>query len=90
MNEVNPASTRYSAAVDDKIDRVAEAVKRGAHTGVERAEDAMNQARNVAKSAADNALAAKDKLAAAIEERPLTSVLIAFAIGALLGRMIRR
>jgi len=68
----------------------ADAVSTKAHAGADAAADAANKLSVAARKAADQALAARDKLSSAIEERPLTAVLIAFGVGALLGRLMRR
>lgn len=67
----------------------ADTVATRAHAGADAAANAADKLSIAAKKAADQAAAAKDQLATTIKENPITSVVIAFGIGALLARLIR-
>jgi ElaB/YqjD/DUF883 family membrane-anchored ribosome-binding protein len=68
----------------------ADTVATKAHAGADAAAAAADKLSIAAKKAAEQAVAAKDKLAGVIEENPLTSVVIAFGLGALACRLMRR
>ncbi|MFT3686069.1 MAG: hypothetical protein QM783_14310 [Phycisphaerales bacterium] len=61
-----------------------------AHAGADAAAAAADKLSIAAKKAAEQAQMAKDQLATTIKENPITSVVIAFGVGALLARLIRR
>jgi len=60
------------------------------HHGGERAQAALETISSAAKDVSEQAVDAKDKVAGFIENRPLTSVLIAMGLGALAARMFVR
>jgi ElaB/YqjD/DUF883 family membrane-anchored ribosome-binding protein len=61
-----------------------------ARTGMESARHAVESIRSGARKAAEQAGYAKDKLCRTIEEYPLTSVAVAFGLGVLVMRLLRR
>jgi len=68
----------------------ADTVATKAHAGADAAAAAADKLSLAAKKAAEQACAAKDKLAHQIEAHPITSVVIAFGLGALACRLMRR
>lgn len=68
----------------------ADTVATKAHAGADAAAAAADKLSIAAKKAAEQACAAKDQLAHKIQENPITSVVIAFGLGALVCRMMRR
>ncbi|MBY0307204.1 MAG: hypothetical protein K2Q09_00535 [Phycisphaerales bacterium] len=68
----------------------ADSVATRAHAGADAAAAAADKLSVTAKKAAEQAAMAKDKLATTIKENPITSVVIAFGVGALLARIVRR
>jgi ElaB/YqjD/DUF883 family membrane-anchored ribosome-binding protein len=76
------ASTSRSAFADTVATR--------AHAGADAAANAADKLSVAARKAADQAQMAKDQLATTIKENPITSVVIAFGVGAILARLIRR
>lgn len=68
----------------------ADTVATKAHAGADAAAVAADKLSLAASKAAEQAVAAKDKLATTISENPLTAVVIAFGLGAVVARMMRR
>jgi ElaB/YqjD/DUF883 family membrane-anchored ribosome-binding protein len=68
----------------------ADTVATKAHAGADAAAAAADKLSLAAKKAAEQACAAKDQLATKIQENPITAVVIAFGVGAIVARMIRR
>ena len=94
MNQTTTARTSSMASTAhdqvDRIDGVANAVKDVTHAGIDKVEQAAASVQSAAKQATVAAKAATDKLAACIEERPFTSVVIALGVGALVGVLLGR
>lgn len=65
-----------------------DAVKGAIHAGVEGVEHAYEKVSDTVKKAGQQAAVAKEKLVSCIQDRPVTSVLVAFAAGALLARLL--
>ena len=71
--------------------RIEESNGHGALAGaVDSAQATFHSLWSAAQGASSKALKARDTIAGFVEERPLTAVVIALGVGALLSRMMRR
>lgn len=80
---------RHAATLDNHVS-LTENLGRSLHAGTETAQAAMKTLATAAKDVGNRAVAARDSVSGFIENRPLTSVLIAVGIGALAARMFAR
>jgi len=82
--------TQFADSIATKGHAGADLLASKVHAGADAAAAAADKFSIAAKKAADQACAAKDQLATKISENPITSVVIAFGVGALVARMCRR
>lgn len=88
--ELNKDMDKLKGDIDDlraDVSAIAGTLK---NLGLEQGKEAVNSARKVRDEASRQASAAKAKLEEEIESRPLTSVLGAFGIGFVIGRLLDR
>lgn len=73
--------------VVESVKDLAHAAQEGATRGIDRAQ---RSGRRAASRARDRAVDLEERATSAVEDRPLTSVLVALGIGILLGSCMRR
>lgn len=88
------ATTKDYATLRDDVDALrkdlANLTEKMRGMSGERFESARAQAREAAQRVRDRGQAAVDEVGHRIEERPLTSVAVAFGVGMLIGRLLDR
>lgn len=87
LDDVKSDIATLRADVSDLIHGLAESGIEIARTGADNATDAVSRA---AESAREHAHDAHEQLRESVSERPITSLAVAFGVGALIGRFMAR